>query len=68
LSSFYLGDEDGAQRCREALRTQMPITITGFAADGTIEAFTGTVQAVEEDEDRLLSYRWRVTMLEDQSN
>jgi len=68
FSQFYLADENGAQLCREALRARMPITITGFAADGTIKAFTGIVQAVEEDQDRLPSHRWRVTMRENESN
>jgi hypothetical protein len=61
MSQFYLGDEGGAQRCQEALRTRMPITITGFSADGKIK---GVVQAVEEDQTRFPSHRYRVTMHE----
>lgn len=62
MSQFYVGSQDAADRCREALLTKQPITITGQTADGGVKAFTGAVQSVEEDEKRHPSQRWRITM------
>jgi hypothetical protein len=46
MAQFYtqLTDED---RCRNAVTTQTPITITGVTFNGTILEFTGVVRTVE---------------------
>ena len=64
MGQFYVGSQSAANRCREALESKQRITITGQTADGGIQAFTGTIRSVEEDEQRLRPpwQRWRITI------
>jgi len=63
MGQFYIGTQSAANRCREALESKQRITITGQTAEG-IQAFTGTIRSVEEDEQRLGPpwQRWRITI------
>lgn len=62
MSQFYVGSEAAAQRCQESQDHQQPISISGQTEEGTIEAFTGTVQSVDRDDARPPNRRWRITM------
>jgi hypothetical protein len=51
---------DPNTRCKESLRGQRSITMTGTTAEGAIQPFTGIVQAVEQClQNRALVYRQR---------
>jgi len=49
-------------RCRNAVITQEPITITGVTFNGTALVFTGVVRTVENDPAAYPDYPLRVTM------
>ena len=54
-------DED---RCRNAVITQEPITITGITFNGSALVFTGVVRMVENGPAAFPDYPLRVTMVD----
>jgi hypothetical protein len=59
---FYVDTEKDAQRCRQALQSQIPITVPGPTERGEKRIFTGMIWAVEEPADSNPQKGWRVTM------
>lgn len=61
MAQFYVQrtDED---RCRHAVITQQPITISGVTFNGTVQGFTGVVRSVETSPAAYPDYPLRVTM------
>ena len=63
ISQCYIGRESDVERCRVSLQSGTSITIYALAEDIRFEAFTGTVQSLEDGEgSRVPHRRWRVTM------
>jgi hypothetical protein len=60
MVQFRVTAEADAARCREAMRTREPVSVTG-AFEGQLVVFTGVVLAVEDDA-FLGSVAWLVTM------
>jgi len=63
MTQFYAQLQD-QQLVRTAVVTRTPIRITGFALDGQLKAFTGTVQSVETGHTEHPGYPIRVTMFD----
>jgi hypothetical protein len=63
MTQFYVQrtDED---RCRDAMITQEPITITGVTFNGTVLAFTGVIRTVENSPAAFPDYPLRITMVD----
>jgi hypothetical protein len=64
MHQFYIADSDenSLSRCRESQRTGKPDTWTGITVDGSIGAFTGTVQSIDDDSGRGAGRRYRITV------
>jgi hypothetical protein len=72
VSQFYISAADpqnDVRRCRNALISGTPITISGANDKGEIRTYTGVVQSVEDQGERVAkAHRWRITILDTDAN
>jgi hypothetical protein len=66
MTFFYIGNdnEKDIRRCHESRDRQDPITVTGLTVDGQMKDFTGIVQMIDHDPDRLAGKEWRIIIRE----
>ena len=60
---FYIDNDNDAERCRESLRSEKPISVEGEdPLTGRIKSYKGLVLAVEKTNPEALGERWRIAI------
>jgi hypothetical protein len=61
MSQFYAQASD-KERCLDSLQNRQPLMVTGLNVQGTVQAFTGIVQSVDDGHNTFAGYPLRITM------
>jgi hypothetical protein len=60
---FYIGNDDDADRCKEACRSRRPIVIGGTdTLTGRVKSYKGVVLAIDVTSVEAPGERWRITI------